>query len=81
MHPLSTLELTKVSDREAVIRVKNCVLLKGMRDVVKKTGLDIDPKIICERDTKYFYKLLPEFGIDVVWELEENGCRCTAKLK
>jgi len=80
-HPLSTLEETKVSDREAVVIIKNCVLLKRMRDTVKKAGLDIDPKIICERDAKYFPKLFKEFGVDATWELEENGCRCTAKLK
>jgi hypothetical protein len=80
-HPLSTLELTQVSDRDAVIRIKNCVLLKKTRELVKKVGLDIDPKIICERDAKYFPELLKEFGADITWELEENGCRCTAKLK
>jgi len=80
-HPLSSIEVTKMSGRDAVIRVKNCVLLKRMRDVVKKTGFDIDPKIICERDAKYFPELFKEFGVDIIWELEENGCRCTAKLK
>ena len=79
-HPLSSLELTQVSNRDAVVRIKNCVLLKRMRDIVKKTGLDIDPKIICERDAKYFPALFKEFGIDATWELEENGCRSTAKL-
>ena len=80
-HPLSSLEITKISDRDAVIRIKNCVLLKRTRELVKKVGLDIDPKIICERDAKYFPKLFKEFGVDATWELEENGCRCTAKLK
>ena len=80
-HPLSTLEETKVSDREAVIRIKNCVLLKRARDLVKKAGLDIDPKFFCEIDAKYLPGVLKEFGVDVTWELEENGCRATAKLK
>jgi hypothetical protein len=80
-HPLSSLEVTKISDRDAVVRIKNCVLLKRARDLVKKTGLDIDPKIFCERDAKYFPKLFKDFGIDITWELEEDGCRATAKLK
>ena len=80
-HPLSGLEVTKISDREAVVGIKNCVLLKRARDLVKKTGLDIDPKIFCERDAKYFPKLFKDFGIDITWELEEDGCRATAKLK
>jgi hypothetical protein len=80
-HPLSTIEVTNVSDREVAGGVKNCVLLKRMRDIVKKIGLEIDPKFICKRDAKYFPKLLKEFGIDMTWKLEENGCRFTAKLK
>ena len=80
-HPLSSLEVTKISDRDAIVRIKNCVLLKKARDLVKKTGLDIDPKIFCERDAKYFPKLFKEFGIDIAWELKEKGCQATAKLK
>ena len=79
-HPLSTIEATSVSDRELTGGIKNCVLLKKMRDIVKKTGLDIDPKFLCEKDAKYFPALFKEFGIDVTWNLEENGCRFTAKL-
>ena len=80
-HPLSTIEVTNLSDREVAGGINNCVLLKRMRDIVKKTGLEIDPKFICKRDAKYFPKLFKEFGVDATWELEENGCRCTAKLK
>ena len=80
-HPLSTLEVTQVSDRELTGAVKNCVLLKRTRDIVKKAGLDIDPKFTCERDAKYFPQLFNEFGIDMTWNLEENGCNFTAKLK
>jgi len=80
-HPLPTIEATNVSDREVAGGIKNCVLLKRMRDIVKKTGLEIDPKFLCEKDAKYFPELFKEFGIDVTWHLEENGCRFTAKLK
>ena len=80
-HPLSTIEATNISDREVSGGIKNCVLLKRMRDIVKKTGLEIDPKFICNRDARYFPRLFKELGIDVIWNLEENGCRFTAKLK
>lgn len=80
-HPLSTTEVTNVSDREIAGGIKNCVLLKRMRDIVKKTGLEIDPKFLCKHDAKYFPKLFKEFGIDITWDLEENGCRFVAKLK
>jgi len=80
-NPLSNLEVVRVSDRETVTRVKNCVFLKRMKDLVKKAGLDIDPKFICEADSKIMPALAKEFGIDITMSLEENGCRATAKLR
>ena len=80
-HPLSAIKVTNVSDRELAGGIKNCVLLKRMRDIVKKTGLEIDPKFLCKKDAKYFPELFKDFGIDVTWNLEENGCRFTAKIK
>lgn len=79
--PLSSIEMVKVSDREAVGRIKNCPSLIRMRDLVKKAGLNIDPKFLCEADLKIFPKLAKEFGMDVTIDLEENGCISTAKLK
>ena len=52
-----------------------------MRDMAKKAGLDLDPKEICENDSKIMPKMLEEFGIEAKFELEENGCRIRAKLK
>jgi len=80
-NPLSNFEVTEVSDRETVTKVKNCVLLKRMRDLVKKGGLDVDPKFICEADSKILPELAKEFGIELAMTLEENGCRTTARLK
>ena len=79
--PLSNTEVIKATDREAVTRIKNCTPLRRTRELVKKTGLDIDPKFVCELDSKIIKELLKEFGIDFTLELEENGCICTAKLK
>ena len=81
VNPRSNIELTWVSDREVVFRVKNCLVLKKVRDMVKKAGLDMDPKFLCEGDRKNSIEILKEFGIDLTMELEENGCRGTAKLK
>ena len=80
-HPLSNIELTRVSNREAEVRVKNCVYLRRLRELVKKAGLDIDPKFICECDSKIIKEGGKEFGIDATVDLEENGCTMTAKLK
>jgi len=79
--PLSNIELTWVSDREAVIRSKNCPFLVRGKELAKKAGLDIDPKEICKNDQTYMPRMFEEWGIDVTMELEENGCRATAKLK
>ena len=79
--PLSNLELTWVSDREVVMRTKNCPLLVRGKELAKKAGLDIDPKEICKNDQAYMPRMFEEWGIDITMELEENGCRIIAKLK
>ena len=80
-HPLSNIELTWVSYREAILRVKNCVILKRMGDVVKNAGLDLNPRFMCGIDTKILIEVFKEFGVDLTWKPEENGCVATAKLK
>ena len=82
--PLSGLELSWVSDREAVVRYKNCDLLRRLREVVKQTGFNIDPREVCKSEIAMHVS--PEhptkkFGIDLACELEENGCKWTMKLK
>ena len=79
--PLSNIELTMISDREATVRIKNCPVLRRQRDLVKKTGLDLDPRFICEMDAKINPEVAKEFGVDLTSELEENGCITTAKLR
>ncbi len=79
--PLSDIESTWVSDREAVVRFKNCPFRTKGKELAKKAGLDIDPKEICKNDAKTMPKMFEEFGIDVTMEIEENGCRFRAKLK
>lgn len=79
--PLSNIELTRVSDRETTMRIKNCPILKRTRDLVKKMGLDIDPKFICEKEVKISAEASKGFGIEVSMELEEDGCISTLKLK
>ena len=79
--PLSDIESTWVSDREAVVRFKNCPFRTRGKELAKKAGLNIDPKEICKNDAKTMPKMFEEFGIDVAMEIEETGCRFTAKLK
>ena len=81
MIPLSNIEVTWISDREAVVRTKNCPQLLRGRELAKKAGLDIDPKEICRNDSKTMPGMLEQFGIVAAMELEENGCVIRAKLK
>jgi hypothetical protein len=81
MVPLSNIEVTWVSDREAVMRTKNCPQLLRGKELAKKAGLDIDPKEICRNDSKTMPGMLEQFGMVATMELEENGCVIRAKLK
>ena len=82
--PLSGLELSWVSDREAVMRFKNCEILRRSRELVKKAGLNIDPRFFCKIDlygVPHSRHQMRDFVTDMSIELEENGCKMTMKLK
>jgi len=79
--PFSCLEVSYISDREAILRVKNCPLIKEYSELSKKTGLDVTPKYICENDAKFGPKVFKEFPVELTGKIEENGCQTTIKLK
>jgi len=79
--PLSNIELSWVSDRELVLNIKNCPALQRGRELVKKTGVKVDPRELCEVESKINKELTKEFGVDLAWKQTENGCTWTAKLK
>jgi hypothetical protein len=80
-NPLSNFEVTRASDREVVGRTKNCEVIRRLGKLVKKTGLDIDPRFWCRQEAKINIELAKEFGLDLTLQLEEDGCIVTAKLK
>ncbi len=80
-NPLSNLEVTWVSDREALIRTRDCVELQRMRDMAKKAGLDLDPKEICENDSKIMPEMFEEFGVEVTIELEKKRMCSSGKTE
>jgi hypothetical protein len=83
MQPLSEIELSWVSDNEAVMKFKNCEILRRSRELVKRTGLNIDPKFFCKMDLyrhAHPQHPLQEIGMDTTCELEENGCKWTLGL-
>ena len=79
--PLSNMEINRVSGREVTIKVKDCPNLKRRGELIKKMGLDVDPKEVCEIEPKVMKGMAEDFGIDVAWRPEENGCFWTVKLK
>lgn len=42
--PVSNIEVVSLSDREALIKLKNSVQLKKTRELIEKSGLEIDVK-------------------------------------
>ena len=79
--PLSNIEVNRVSGREVTMRIKDCPTLKRTGELVKKAGLGVDPKELCEIEPKVMRGMAKDFGIDVAWQSEENGCLWTVKLK
>jgi hypothetical protein len=79
--PLSNIEVKRVSGREVNMRVKDCPNLRKRGELVKKAGLNVDPKEVCEIEPKVMRGVAKDFGIDVSWQPEENGCLWTVKLK
>jgi hypothetical protein len=79
--PRSNIEVNRVSDREVAIRIRDCPNLKRKGELVKKAGLDVDPKELCEVEPKTMRGVAKDFGIDVAWQSEENGCFWAIKLK
>jgi hypothetical protein len=79
--PLSNMEVNRVSGREVTVKIKDCPNLKRRGELIKKAGLDVDPKEVCEIEPEVMRGMAKDFGIDVAWQSEENGCLWTIKLK
>ena len=78
--PLSNVTIERTGS-EAVIVVNDCPALKMMKEIVEKTGLNIDPTEMCEFEGRMFHELAEEMGVDLTSQLQKNGCRLVAALK
>jgi hypothetical protein len=78
--PLSNLDLSWVSDREAVVTVKNCPMRQKMAELVKKTGANVNASECCEMESQINMDVVKAFGVDLAWQHTENGCKWTAKI-
>jgi len=54
MEPVSNIEIVSLSDREAVVKVKNSVTFEKYRDTIKRTGVDLDVEEIWEPNSKAY---------------------------
>ncbi len=82
--PLSNTELVSLSDREAVIKTKNSVMLKKYRDIIKKAGVKLDLKEYFELFPEAGKEMMKEFGFDMTMDtsrIEEGVMTSTIKLK
>jgi hypothetical protein len=82
--PLSNTELVSLSDREAVIRTQNSVMLKKYRDIIKKTGVKLDLKEYFELFPEAGKEMMKEFGFDMTMDtshIEEDETTMIIKLK
>ena len=79
--PMAHIELTWVSNQEAILEIKNCPLLKRYKELIKQAGFDLDPEFVCDNDLKIYPIIAKELGIDLTYEIQENGCRLVGKLR
>ncbi len=79
--PLSNTEIVSLSDREAVIKVKNSVMLKKYRDIMKKTGLKLDLKEYWELFNEAGKEMIEDFGFDMTSHIEEDDVTTIVKLR
>jgi len=79
--PLSNTEIVSLSDREAVIKTKNSVMLKKYRDILKKTGLKLDLKEYYELSMEAGKEMMKDFGFDATSHIEEDTITSIIKLK
>jgi hypothetical protein len=52
--------------------------------MVRKVGLDVDPRFYCEMEKAMFRSSEHPsrmFGVEMSLKLEENGCKMTIKVK
>lgn len=82
--PLSDLELSWVSNHVAVWSYKNCEMLRRVREVVKKAGLNIEPREVCKAKIAMNMssdQIAKKLGIYLSCEFKRNGCTWIMEVK
>ena len=82
--PLSNTEIVSLSDQEVVIKTKNSVVLKKYRDMMKKTGLELDLKEMYGWFNDPGKEMFIDLGFDVTVDtshIEEDEITYIIKLK
>jgi hypothetical protein len=79
--PLANVEVDKSSENEAIIQVNNCPALKKMKEIAKKTDLNIDPTEMCRFEGRMFKELADDMGVNLKSDTLKDGCKLTAIIK
>ena len=82
--PLSNTEIVRFSDQEVVIKTKNSLVLKKYRDMMKKTGLELDLKEMYGWFIDPGKEMFKDLGFDVTVDtthIEEDEITYIIKLK
>jgi len=79
--PISHICLSWVSEKEAILEIKDCPLLKRYKELIKQNHLDLDREFVCDNDLKIYPIMAKNLGIDLTYELKENGCQLVGKIK
>jgi hypothetical protein len=81
--PRSNVEIVSLSDREAIIKTTNSVQLKKYRDILKKTGLQLDMTEYWELMNETVKGIAKDFGADMTIDtsqIEEDTFTFIIKL-
>ena len=75
--PLANVEMTSLSDREAIIKTTKSVMLKKYRDILKKSGLTLDMKEYFELMNEAGKGMAKDFGFDMTIDTSQIDADAT----
>lgn len=78
--PVSHIDLAWVSEKKAVLTITECPLLKNYKELIAAAGFQLDPKFVCDCDLKIYPIIAKELGIDLTYQLQNDGCQLIGSL-
>jgi hypothetical protein len=78
--PIANVEVEKMGS-EASVQVYNCPALKKMKEIAKKTGLNINPNEMCRFEGRMFQELADDLGVNLESQVQKDGCKLIMVMK